>query len=69
MKKDSISNQPILLKDISESLSQAIGGASQLTHAMQDPRWLVIRQSLELMQEGVMTLATFEAKKVTMVRK
>lgn len=58
-----IENQPKLLKELSDSLSQAEGSASQLIHSMQDPRWIFIREALDLTKEGVMKLATFEASK------
>jgi hypothetical protein len=49
--------QPEMLKEMVESLSQAEGAASQLIHMLQDPRFMVIRESLQLAKEGVLMLA------------
>lgn len=54
-----------MLKELSESLNQSIGGATQLAHAQRDPRFLMIRQALELMQEGIMEVTKFQTKVVT----
>jgi len=64
-KADGARNQIQLLKDLAESLNQAIGGATQLAHAHRDPRFLMIRQSLELMQEGIMEVTKFNTRVVT----
>lgn len=58
-------DQVRLLKELSESLNQAIGGSTQLAHSMRAPQFLMIRQALELMREGIMEVTTFQTKKVT----
>lgn len=68
MKNIAISDQPRILNELVESLGQAAGAAGQLIHTMSDPRWMVIRESLDLAKEGVLKVATFAASKVTAVR-
>lgn len=68
MKNINIAEQPKILKDLCDSLTQAAGAASQLTHSMQDPRWMLIRESLDLTKEGVIQVITFEASKSIAVR-
>lgn len=63
-----VSDQPKLLNELVESLGQAVGAASQIIHLHQDPRWMMVREALELAREGVMSVATFEARKVTIVK-
>lgn len=62
-----VSDQPKLLNELIEGLTQAIGGCSQLTHTMQDPRWMQMREMIELARERVMYEASFEARKIKMV--
>lgn len=62
MKELKVSDQPRLLNELVQALSQAAGGASQLIHQMQDPRWMMIREAIELTQEGVLEVATFATK-------
>lgn len=61
MTKNNVSKQPALLNDLIESLGQAEGATSQLIHSLQDPRWMYIREAVELAREGVISLATFQA--------
>lgn len=68
MKEIKISDQPRLLNELVEAISQAAGASGQLIHTMNDPRWMVIREALDLTKEGVLKLATFAASKVTAVR-
>ncbi len=63
-----LSDQPRLLNDLIESLGQASGATSQLIHMHQDPRWMMIRDALDLAREGCIGLATFQARKVTPVK-
>lgn len=63
-----ISEQPKLLNDLVESLRQAAGGASQLVHMMGDPRWMMIREAIELTQEGVLGIMTIETKKIGLIK-
>lgn len=63
-----VSSQPVLLNQLVEALNQAAGGASQLIHTMSDPRWMIIRDSIELTKEGVLEIATFAASKITTIR-
>lgn len=54
---DGARDQVMMMRDLAAALSQAIGGCSQLTHNMGgDPRWLMIRESLELTKEGIMEM-------------
>lgn len=62
-----VSSQPVLLNDLVEALNQANGGASQLLHAMQDPRWMIIRDSIELVKHGALQVATFNVSKITAI--
>lgn len=63
-----ISEQPRLLSELVDSLAQASGGASQLIHSLGDPRWIMIREAVDLLKEGVMSIASFEAKKITLIK-
>lgn len=63
-----ISEQPVLLNQLVEALNQAAGGASQLIHAMQDPRWLMVRDMIELTKHGALDQATFAASKITAIK-
>lgn len=63
-----ISEQPKLLKELAEGLTQAAGACSQLTHALQDPLWMDFRETLEMTQERVMKVATFEARKTIFLK-
>ena len=62
MKPLPVSAQPKLLNELIESLAQAAGGASQLVHHMRDPRWMGIRDIIELVQGGVLEVATVSTK-------
>lgn len=64
-----ISEQPRILNELAQALGQAIGGASQLIHLRYDPRWMIIREALELAKEGIMAKASFDAAKVIAVNK
>lgn len=59
---DGARDQVRILKELAESLSQAIGGCSQLVHQLRDPRFMQIREALELTQEGVMILTKVQTK-------
>lgn len=52
------------LKELVEALGQAAGACSQLIHQQQNPKFILIRDAVELMKEGVLGLATFEVKKL-----
>lgn len=64
----SIAEQPRLLNQLIESLGQASGAASQILHMHQDPRWMMIRDALDLAKEGTMSIATTAVKQITAVR-
>jgi L-cysteine desulfidase len=68
MKNINIADQPKILKDLCDALTQASGAASQLTHTMQDPRWMMIRESIDLTKEGVINVITFQASKSVIMR-
>lgn len=56
-----VAQNPTLLRELMEGLTQAIGGCSQLVHQMGgDARWLMIRDALELTKEGLMSMTSFE---------
>lgn len=57
-----IHDQPRLLSELLEGITQAEGACSQLIHAMQDPRFMVMRHALELTKEGIIEVATFNAR-------
>lgn len=66
----SVHDQPKLLNQLIESIGQAEGACSQLIYQMdRDPRWLVIRESLELAKEGVTQLATFQVSQISKAKK
>ena len=50
------------LKEASDSLRQAIGGANQLAHAQRNPKFLLIRDSLDLTMEAVMAMTQFRTR-------
>ena len=69
MKDIKVSDQPRMLNELAEALGQASGGCSQLIHQMNgDPRWMILRQAIDLSREGIMQLATFHASKITPVK-
>lgn len=59
---------PQLLNQMIDGLKQASGGCSQLIHTRQDPRFLVLRQAIDLAVEGIIGLATFEASRTTITK-
>ena len=44
------------LKDASDSLRQASGGANQLAHAQRNPKFLMVRDAVDLTLEAVMAM-------------
>lgn len=68
MKEINVSDQPMLLNQMIEALSQAAGGASQLIHSQRDPRWIFIRELIECTQGAVLEQATFAAQKISRVK-
>lgn len=68
MRQINVSDQPLLLNQMIEALSQAAGGASQLIHTQRDPRWIFIREMIECTQGAVLEQATFAAKNITTVK-
>lgn len=58
MTQISVADQPRLLNDLVASLNQASGAAGQIIHLHQDPRWMMIREALDIAKEGVMQVAT-----------
>lgn len=59
---------PKLLNNIVDGLSQAIGASSQIVHMHQDPRWMAIRETLEIAKKGCTNYATFAATKTRIVK-
>lgn len=56
-----VAQNPTLLRELMEGLTQAIGGCSQLVHQMGgDARFMVIREALELTKEGLMSMTSFD---------
>lgn len=53
-----------LLREMSEGITQAIGAATLMVHAHQNPQWFVPRQALELTKERLMHEIRFPTKKV-----
>jgi len=60
---------PKLLNQAIDGLKQASGGCSQLLHTRTDPRWLVLRQAIDLTTDGLIGLATFAASQITGIKK
>lgn len=56
---------PKLLNQAIEGLKQASGGCSQLIHTRHDPRWITLRQAIDLSIEGLTGLATIAANQIT----
>ncbi len=56
-----------LMKELAESLTQAIGGAEQLIIHMDSPDFIVLAQLQDLLKHKVMEMATFQATKVRRV--
>lgn len=56
---------PLLLNELVDSVSQASGACSQLIHAQQEPRWMTVREMLDLFKEGIIEKATFQATRVS----
>lgn len=46
-----------VINEMVEGLIQAEGAASQLTHHLQDPRFMIIEQALALMKEGIIQVS------------
>jgi len=59
---------PVLLNGIIEGLTQATGACSQLIHAHQDPRFMMLRETLESARDICKQQATFAATKITRIR-
>lgn len=57
MKKVGERSQPVILKELVDAITQAEGACSQLIHALPDPRFMVVREALEIMKEGCISLA------------
>jgi hypothetical protein len=49
--------QTVIIREMLESLNQAIGGASQLIHHLQEPRLMHVRQALEITRDACAELA------------
>lgn len=62
------SEQPKILNSMIEALAQASGGCAQMTHHRGDPRWIAMRQTIELVRDACISQATFQASKVTAVK-
>lgn len=63
--KIAVSEQPKILNDMLEGLGQAIGACSQLIHFLQDPRFILLRDFLDLAHEGITEQATLYAGSLT----
>ncbi len=61
-------SQSRILNEMVDGITQAAGACSQLIHTMQDPRWMTIREMLELTKEGMVASATYAAKKINVVK-
>ena len=46
-----------LVHGLVDSINQASGASSQLVHHLQDHRFMIIRDALELMKEGLLKIA------------
>jgi hypothetical protein len=68
MTETKLQEAPKILNNLIDGLKQASGGCSQLIHGRQDMGWLVLRQAIDLATEGCISVATFQATKVTAVR-
>lgn len=63
-----IRDQSALLRELIESLKQAEGACSQLIHQLQDPRFVFMRDAINVTTSGCLKLATFEARKQVFVK-
>ncbi len=57
-----------VLNEAIDGLSQAIGAASQMIHHHSEPRFLAIRDALELTKEGMTHLATMAVTKTRIIK-
>lgn len=57
-------NQIKLLAEMAESLNQAEGGAGQLIHQLGHPGFIMIRECVALVKEGVVKIASDVLKPV-----
>lgn len=62
----SVEEKPIatLLKELVESLTQAIGGAEQMAMQIESPDFLILVQLMDLLKSKAMEMATFQATKI-----
>lgn len=60
--------QPKVLNTLIESLAQAAGGASQLVHHHQDPRFVILRTAIDEARDMCIHIATINASKITRVK-
>lgn len=54
--------QLALLKEASEAINQAIGGCSQLGHTLQNPKFFMTRDLLEILREWLMANTEFQKR-------
>ncbi len=59
---------PKLLNDAVDGLAQASGACSQLIHTRQDPRFMLMRKTIEMVSDICKQQATYAASIVTGVR-
>jgi hypothetical protein len=68
MKDVKLRDQPAILNSMIEALGQASGGCSQLLHHKKDPRWLIMRNGIDLARDAAINMATFQAQKITAIK-
>lgn len=57
-------SEQLLLKELIDGLTQASGAASILIHMQQNPRFIPLREALNLAKEGVIHKASMQVEKM-----
>lgn len=63
-----LKSQVKCLNEISEALAQASGACSQLIHHLQDPRFIILRDTIDLTRERIMMTAMAATRKTVITK-